>query len=340
MVPFRVLVVEDFEPFRRLIVSTLRERPELQTICELSDGLEGVRKAQELQPDLIVLDIGLPTLNGIEAARRIRELSPESKIVFLSQISDADVMREALDLGALGYVVKTHAGSELLPAVDAVLQGNQFTGRGLSGQRTAAGTADGLRQEEGFDLPSPRKGATPRHEVCFYTDDASFLRSLTGFIESTLEAGNAVIVVATASHQKSFLQCLQADGVDSAAAIKQGRYIPLDAADTLSSFMVNDLPDPVRFSRVVNDLLESAAKAAKGEQPRIAVCGEGAPLLWAQGKADGAVQLEHLWDEVTKIYDLDVQCGYVLESAQRETEDDVYGRICAEHSSVSSQRKF
>jgi|SRR5271155_23543 len=122
----RVLVVDDYEPFRRLVCSMLGERPALQIVGEASDGLEAVRQAEELKPDLILLDIGLPTLNGIEAARQIRSLAPESKIIFLTQESSADVVREALSLGAWGYVVKARAGSDLLPAVEAVLLGKQF----------------------------------------------------------------------------------------------------------------------------------------------------------------------------------------------------------------------
>jgi DNA-binding NarL/FixJ family response regulator len=116
----RVLVVEDFEPFRRFVCSTLGKRPDLQVICEVSDGLEAVQKAEELQPDLILLDIGLPTLNGIEVARQIRKLSPQSKILFVSQESSADVIEEALSLGAMGFVIKAHAGSELLVALEPV----------------------------------------------------------------------------------------------------------------------------------------------------------------------------------------------------------------------------
>ena len=101
-------------------------------------------------------------------------------------------------------------------------------------------------------------------------------------------------MVATESHRKSLLQRLQAQGVDVAAAIEQGRYIPLDVADTLSTFMVNDLPDPARFFRVVGDLIAAAAKAAKGKQSRVAICGECASILWAQGKADAAIQVEQL----------------------------------------------
>jgi DNA-binding NarL/FixJ family response regulator len=102
------------------------KNPRLQVICEVSDGLDAVQKAEELKPDLILLDIGLPTLNGIEAARQIRKLAPDSKIIFLSQEPSVDVVREALSLGAWGYVVKTLAGNDLFAAVESVLLGKRF----------------------------------------------------------------------------------------------------------------------------------------------------------------------------------------------------------------------
>ena len=131
MSSLRVLVVEDFAPFSQLICSTLAERLDVQVIGEASDGLEAVYRAEELKPDLILLDIGLPTLNGIEAARQIRQLCPESKIIFVSQESDADIVQEALSLGALGYVVKTMAGGELVTAINAVCDGRLFVGLGF-----------------------------------------------------------------------------------------------------------------------------------------------------------------------------------------------------------------
>jgi DNA-binding NarL/FixJ family response regulator len=109
----------------------IQARTEWQVIAEASDGSEAVQKAEELKPDLILLDIGLPKLNGIEAARRIRQRSPSSKIIFLSQNSDLDVVRAALGTGALGYVRKTDARRELLPAMDAVLRGKQFVSSSL-----------------------------------------------------------------------------------------------------------------------------------------------------------------------------------------------------------------
>ena len=122
----RILLVEDFEPFRSFTRSLLLERPELQIVGETSDGLEAIRQAQELDPDLILMDIGLPGLNGIETARRIRDLVPKSKIVFLTQENSPEIVQEALSLGALGYVHKPCAGNDLLRAIAAVLQGRQF----------------------------------------------------------------------------------------------------------------------------------------------------------------------------------------------------------------------
>ena len=122
----RVLVVEDFASFREFVCSTIAGNLELLVVGESSDGMDAVQKAKELKPDLILLDIGLPTQNGIEAARQIRELSPESRIIFVTQESSSDVVQEALNLGAQGYVLKTHAAQDLLAAVEAVSLGNQF----------------------------------------------------------------------------------------------------------------------------------------------------------------------------------------------------------------------
>ena len=126
-----VLVVDDNEPFRRFVRATLSTKPELEIISEVADGLEAVQKALELQPVLIVLDIGLPGLNGIEAARRIRKLSPKSTILFLSQESSPEIVQEALCIGALGFVIKAHAARDLLIAVDAVLRNEQFVSSAL-----------------------------------------------------------------------------------------------------------------------------------------------------------------------------------------------------------------
>jgi DNA-binding NarL/FixJ family response regulator len=339
MSSLRVLVVDDCEPFRRFVCSTLEKKPDLQVVGEASDGLEAVQKAEELQPDLIVLDIGLPTLNGIEVARRIRKLRPECKMLFMSQESSADVAQETFRLGAMGYVVKSHAGSELFVALEEVCQGRQFVSRGLSGHSwsSAAGAqAPGhlLRQEV---LPSlvPEKTQTVRkHEVQFYPDDDSFVDGFTRYIEAALLNGNAVIIAVTESHQKSLLQSLQGRGASIASAIEQGRCLVLDVADSLSAFMVNDLPDPMRFFKVLSDLI-ATAQATSARPSRVTICGECASILWADGNADAAIQVEQLCNQLTKRYQMDILCGFSLSSFDRDEDKQVFQRICGELAPLS-----
>jgi DNA-binding NarL/FixJ family response regulator len=129
----RILVVDDFEPWRQQVCSILQTDQDLHIVAVAGDGLEAVQKAEELQPDLIVLDIGLPALNGFEAAKRIRQIAPAVKIIFLTHNSDEDFGRAALSDGAQGYVRKIDAGRELFTAVEEVLGGNNFVSSGIQG---------------------------------------------------------------------------------------------------------------------------------------------------------------------------------------------------------------
>jgi len=128
---FHILIVEDFEPFRRFVRQVLERRAEFRVVGEAIDGLEAVRKAQELKPNLILLDSGLPKLNGFAAAEQIRILVPDAILLFISLESSLVAVREALRLGALGYVHKMRAELDLLPAIESVLAGKQFVSSGL-----------------------------------------------------------------------------------------------------------------------------------------------------------------------------------------------------------------
>jgi hypothetical protein len=197
----------------------------------------------------------------------------------------------------LGYVVKTHAGTELLAAVEAVLQAKQFVSSGLKYYEFAE---------------SPDAQAPYRHEIFFCSDDKALLDSFTRVIAAALNTGNAAIVLATESHRDSLLQRLRKQGLKVDHAIQEGTYIPLDVAEALSAMMVSGLPDPVRFFAGISGLIEAAAKAAKTKQPRVVVCGEGVAVLQAEGKADAAVRLEQLCDELAKTHRVDVLCAYPL----------------------------
>jgi DNA-binding NarL/FixJ family response regulator len=330
------LVVDDYEPFRRFVFSMLEQAPELQIVGQASDGLEAVYKAEELQPDLIVLDLALPTLNGIEAARRIRKLSPESKILFVSQESSADIVQEALRVGALGYVLKVDAGSELLAAVEALRRGRQYLGSGLSGHNCSDVPEKPARRslaKKGSPVAGTEKREIiPRnHEVQFYSDDASFLVGLTRFVETVLEAGSAVIVIATECHRKNLLQGLQAHGMDIASATEQGRYIPLDAAETLSTFMEREGPNRERFLSTLGALIRDAETVAEGEHKRVVVFGEMVAVLCAEDRMKAAIELERLGNELAQTHSFHARCAYPM---AEELKGEPYATICAEHTAV------
>lgn len=314
----RILVVDDHEKSRQVISSMLRGA-DFHFIAQASDGLEAIQKAEELQPDLILLDIGLPTLNGIEAAKRIRKLAPHARIVFVSQESSPDIVEETLRLGAMGYVHKARTGSELLPAVEAVLAGRQFVGSSLKG----------CERREG-------KSHSPFcHEVQFYSDDAVFMKNLGRAVHSTLEIGGRVIAVTTPGHRAALVRELELLGFDSREPQAEGRYISLDARETLSQFVVDRMPDLDRFTKVVGDIIDRVSSSAC---TGVTVFGEMVALLWADGDYEAAIHLEQLWNELATKRSFSLSCAYpvLVGGSQSPEQNEFITRVCAQHSAVYS----
>jgi len=142
----RILIVDDYSPWRTFLRSALEERADLEVVGEVADGADAIEQAQALQPDLILLDIGLPTLSGMEAARQIRVLAPRTAILFLTQETSPEVVEQAIQLGS-GYVVKVNA-CELPTAINEVLQGRRFLSSAVAKQPVAA-------QDPGSEMPMP-----------------------------------------------------------------------------------------------------------------------------------------------------------------------------------------
>jgi two-component system, NarL family, response regulator LiaR len=122
----RVLLVDDHEAARRSLRSILSSSAKIKVVAESADDEMAVKSAAELRPDIVLLDISLPGISGIEAARRIRDVSPESRIIFVSQHDSTQMARDVLRSGAYGYVIKSDAGRDLVSAIESVIEGRTF----------------------------------------------------------------------------------------------------------------------------------------------------------------------------------------------------------------------
>ncbi len=331
-------MVDDYEAWRRFVCSALQRYPTLKVVGELSDGLAAVQQAQQLQPDLVLLDIGLPGLHGIEAARLIRRVSPKSKIIFLTEDCSQDIAEKALQTGALGYVVKSDAARELLPAVEAALRGTEFVSASLKIGPLCFAQKNTIVPHHADILSNSAEQTVQhqsRHEVGFYRDDESFVDGLTRLIAAAIKARSVAVVVATESHRERLLPRLQAHGLDLISAIEQHRFLALDAAAMLSSVMVNGKLNRESFLGVAGDLIVNAGKAANREHSRVAIFGECDPPLWAIS-AEAAIEVEQFWNEIAKKYEVDIFCAYSLGNVQHSMKAELFQRICAEHSAVHS----
>lgn len=236
------------------------------------------------------------------------------------------------------------AANELINAVEAVFQGKQFVSHRIHGRipardRTSQAPFIPVRDDA---VLGPRSSLPPEleyarcHEVQFYSDDSVFLESITRFVATALKFGNAAIVVATKTHRDLLVQDLKKQGMDADALIQQGAYVSLDAAATLSKFMMNDWPDEVRFHEAFSKLIESASRVAKATHPRVAIFGEGVAILWGEGKKEAAIRLEQLGNDLAQTRKVDILCAYPF-SLQIQEDKSSFKAICAEHSAVRAR---
>jgi len=187
-----------------------------------------------------------------------------------------------------------------------------------------------------IDTPNlPSRIRHHRHSVQFYGDESKFLTDLGRYVGAALGHGDSAVVIATHAHRAELKKRLHGNGFDTAYPRLKRRYIELDAAHTLSQFMVDGLPDPASFSEIIARVLVRARVAAEGENPKVVAFGEMVALLWAQGSAEAAVRLERLWNDLAHTNSFSLHCAYPRAAFAPDHEDQ-FLKICAEHSQVIS----
>lgn len=317
----RILVVDDHAAWTQHVSLQLSNDARYRVIGVAADGAGAIEMADRLMPDLVVLDVGLPSVNGIEVARRILGGAPESRILFLSETHMSEIAEAALATGAHGFVVKSDAGRDLRPAIAAILEGRPFVSARLASRL--------IEQRRRQAFPGLR-----HHDVLLAGDDTVLFDAYARFCEETLTAAGTAFVVATPSSRVAIEERMRAAGVDLDLATRQGRYVPMDVEQALASVMVDGWPDEARFLSVVSSLLAAGVAASGGVHPRVSICGEGAFEIWKTRGAEAAIRFEMLWDEFAVRSGMDVCCGYVLPQSGGSDDSDTVHRLCAAHSAT------
>jgi PAS domain S-box-containing protein len=172
------------------------------------------------------------------------------------------------------------------------------------------------------------------HTAQFYSEDGFLVDSLSRFIGGPLSGGHGAVVIATEPHRLALDERLRRNGVDTAAAVSEGRYAAVDAAETLSRFMSGDRPAAQLFEETIGEIIDRTRQAAGGEKQRVVAFGEMVALLWAEGKAEAALELERLWNNLADRRRFHLRCAYPMRGFDRPEHAASFLKICGEHTEV------
>ena len=317
-----VLLVDDHELWRSYVRNEVVKNGRWRIVGECADGADAVRQAEALTPDLTILDVSLPEVNGLQAARRILARDPSARILFLTEQHSEDIAEAALDTGARGYMFKTDAG-KLLFAMEAIVNGGRYVSPALAERLPQVGRDAAAR-------------VTCRHEVGFYSDEQSLVDDYARVGEAALATGRVfVLLAANARRDTRVQQQLRVRGVALDDAIRERRYQCVRVDLLLSTVVVDGTLDEPGYRAAAAALLSESCGSSSRERPRVTVCGDGAGELWVKGQMHAAVRVEEVWDELTRTLDVHTLCGYVADVTSMGEEDyAIFQRIRASHSDL------
>ena len=283
-----------------------------------TDGRQALDTARQVSPDLIVLDVNMPGLDGFQTKRALEQAGSRAPVVFLSGLDADEVVIEAIKRGGRGYVVKAHLARDLASAIDQVLSGRLFVPSLTSMFELANGTGHGMQ---------------------LYDDLDSFLDGLAAFFDRALRRGDATCVIATEDVREGLGRRLQALGWDVGGPSRHTRYMVIDAADALKRCMRNGLPDARIVAEVVSELDRYHREVSDRTSPRLILFGNVAGSLLANGDARAALAVESHWNELTRDLPFFTLCGYSTSCFKGDV-PELWSSACDAHWALSHASDF
>jgi DNA-binding NarL/FixJ family response regulator len=307
----RVLLADDHILFLESVSRLLAATFDIVGIAR--DGRQAVDMARRLRPDVVVVDIAMPGFTGFQTLEQLQRDGGEARVVFLTMHRDDEFVVAAIKGGAHGYVLKSRIHLDLIRAIDHAVANRLFL-PSLTSLPTVAGG---------------------RHTAHFHANDSQFLDDVTRLVGSTLRSDEQVVFVTSEATRRDVAQRLQARHTDVGLLAERGQYVEQDSAVALLSVMHDGRPDRERVAEIVHDLDRLRLTAPNGPRRRLTIVGDISGSLCANGEFEAAVELERIWDELTRPLPFFTVCCYRSDCFERATARHQLARVCAEHSAVT-----
>jgi DNA-binding NarL/FixJ family response regulator len=348
----RILIVDDHESVRRGVRSLLSGREEWSICGEAEDGLEAIEKAKRLQPDIVLMDITMPRMDGVQATKVIRQKVPEAKVILISQNGSSVGRRQAADADARDFVAKIDLSRDLLPTIERVAgqRNPKMMSDRRGGERVAlsdvlpasppSSEEPAFKQKMGGRMSQDIQNepwcglldaAAPRdHIVQLYQDEQFLSRAVCRFAVSAINHGEGVILVPTSAHWNALRPRLEAEGVDIKAAQSCGQLTVVDADKLLPQFMRNAMPDAPLFLGLAG---ETVAQARGGDRfTKVRWWGEMVNVLWERGDVAASMGLEDLFHKLAHDRNIAIFCSFLMDNFDGDVHARMLPRLGQNHS--------
>jgi CheY-like chemotaxis protein len=329
-----ILIADDHEGFRRAVRSIIETEAAYRVCGEARDGIDAVDKVRQLRPDIVLMDINMPRMDGLQATQIIRRELPDCKVIIVTQ-NNARIAREQARIAdAKGFVAKSRLARDLILTLGSVAMGNDGGLDPRKGERRVVSDChapDKAVPTEGEPWCGLLASAAPcDHIVQLYQDQEFLNRAVCRFAAAAITNGEGVILVPTVAHWDAFRPRLESEGVDVKAAEKRGQLTVVDADTLLPTFMRDGMPDSPVFLGLAQNVVSQAR--GDGRYPKVRWWGEMVNILWERGDIAASMQLEDQFDQLAHEQDIAIFCSFLMDNFDGDVHARMLPRLSENHS--------
>lgn len=331
-----VLIADDHDAFRRAIRSVIECNPAYRVCGEARDGIDAVEKVRQFRPDIVLMDINMPRMDGLHATQIIRREVPDCNVIIVTQ-NEAKIAREqARIVDAKGFITKSDLSRDLIPTMGSMAMRNRSSLDPKKGEQEGSSAAHpasayGVPDSEGEPWCGLLTSAAPRdHIVQLYQDQQFLNRAVCRFAAAAIANGEGVILVPTVAHWDAFRPRLESEGVDVKAAEKRGQLTVVDADNLLPTFMRDGMPQSPVFLGLAQNVISQAR--GDGRYKKVRWWGEMVNILWERGDVAASMQLEDQFDQLAHEQDIAIFCSFLMDNFDGDVHARMLPRLGENHS--------